>query len=73
MLLLEGLTEFKYELTPFEFGSWDSRVGAITPMEWTGTRLLAGTPVNMSACVRGFDRARFEALNAFSHLLKQIF
>jgi lysophospholipase len=31
-------------------------------MEWTGTRLGAGKPVNSSACVRGFDRARWERL-----------
>ncbi|PMD48090.1 FabD/lysophospholipase-like protein [Hyaloscypha variabilis F] len=48
-----------YEFTPFEFGSWDSRIAAFTPMEWTGTQISDGTPVNSSACVRGFDRASF--------------
>ncbi|KAE9377350.1 lysophospholipase [Stipitochalara longipes BDJ] len=48
-----------YEFTPFEFGSWDSRIGAFTPMEWTGTQISDGSPVNSSACVRGFDRASF--------------
>lgn len=58
LFLIKSDIIFQYEFTPFEFGSWDSRVDAFTPMEWTGTQLQTGLPVNSSACVLGFDRAR---------------
>ncbi|KAI9852074.1 MAG: hypothetical protein M1838_001871 [Thelocarpon superellum] len=48
-----------YEVTPFEFGAWNGSVSAFTPTEWLGTRLLNGSVVNSSSCVRGFDRASF--------------
>lgn len=46
-----------YELTPFEFGSWNDPFKSFTPTEWLGTDLSNGSLVNKSSCVRGFDRA----------------
>ncbi|KAI9813255.1 MAG: hypothetical protein M1827_004197 [Pycnora praestabilis] len=48
-----------FDMTPFEFGAWNGSVQGFTPMEWLGTRLNNGSPMNTSACVRGFDRAGF--------------
>ncbi|PYH90002.1 lysophospholipase [Aspergillus ellipticus CBS 707.79] len=45
-----------FDVTPFEFGSWDGSVRAFTPMEWLGNRLSNGQPVNDSVCYQGFDR-----------------
>lgn len=42
-------------MTPFEFGSWLGSAEAFTPMEFLGTRLDNGRPVNQSRCVNGFD------------------
>ncbi|KUJ11335.1 FabD/lysophospholipase-like protein [Mollisia scopiformis] len=58
-LQVPNLNNPAYEITPFEMGSWDSSVSAFTPMEWTGTSLLNGMPVNTSSCVQGWDRISF--------------
>ena len=44
-------------MTPFEFGTWMQPVAAFMDMEYLGTTMLNGEPVNTSACVRGYDRA----------------
>ncbi|KAG0707370.1 phospholipase B [Suillus ampliporus] len=48
-----------YEITPFEFGSWDPGLAAMLPLEFAGTYLTNGLPANKSACVAGFDQASF--------------
>ncbi|KAG2150555.1 phospholipase B [Suillus clintonianus] len=48
-----------YEITPFEFGSWDPGLSAMLPMHFAGTYLTNGLPANPSACVTGFDQASF--------------
>ncbi|OJZ83665.1 hypothetical protein ASPFODRAFT_140016 [Aspergillus luchuensis CBS 106.47] len=46
-----------FDLTPFEFGSWEGDVHAFTPTEWLGNQLSNGNPVNSSTCWKGFDRS----------------
>lgn len=45
-------------MTPYEFGSWIEPAGSFANMEFIGTTLMDGKPVNKSACVKGFDRLR---------------
>ncbi|KAI0689772.1 FabD/lysophospholipase-like protein [Cytidiella melzeri] len=47
-----------YELTPFEFGSWQGRVSAFAKTQYLGTNFSAGQPLN-DTCVQGFDNAAF--------------
>ncbi|KAG2119615.1 phospholipase B [Suillus discolor] len=48
-----------YEITPFEFGSWDPSLSAMLQLKFAGTYLTNGLPANPSACVAGFDQASF--------------
>ncbi|KAI4135567.1 MAG: hypothetical protein LQ347_000568 [Umbilicaria vellea] len=43
-----------YELTPYEFGSWDSGVSAFTPTQYLGTALSNGHPSN-GTCIQNYD------------------
>ncbi|KAJ9294824.1 hypothetical protein DTO271G3_6386 [Paecilomyces variotii] len=44
-----------YELTPYEFGSWDSDVSAFTRTEYLGTSLSDGQPVEAGLCIANYD------------------
>ncbi|KAE9368889.1 lysophospholipase [Stipitochalara longipes BDJ] len=58
-----------YDITPFEFGAWNGSISAFTPTWSMGTKLSGGSPINESACIRGFDRAGFvigASANAFN-------
>ena len=44
-------------MTHYEFGTWMQTVEALMDMEYLGTTMMNGEPVNASACVRGYDRA----------------
>ncbi|KAI0044217.1 phospholipase B [Auriscalpium vulgare] len=48
-----------YEITPYEFGSWDPSLGAMLNLTYAGTHLVNGQPANSTACVTGFDQAGF--------------
>jgi lysophospholipase len=48
-----------YEVTPFELGSWDPSLSAMTNLSHVGTHLNNGQPDNNTACVTGFDEAGF--------------
>lgn len=50
---LAGTTQ--YEVSPYEFGSWDKGVAAFTPTKYLGTSLVGGLPLNQTACTTGFD------------------
>lgn len=54
-----SLNSTVYEITPFEFGSWDPGLAAMSPLKFAGTHLTNGLPDNPSACVTGFDQASF--------------
>lgn len=54
------------EMTPFEFGSWDSFLNAFMNVKYLGTKLLNGVPMeqdktigNMSVCTSGYDTLAF--------------
>ena len=51
---LPGPNATTYELTPFEFGSWDSGVSAFTQTKYLGTPLNNGSPSN-GTCVINYD------------------
>ena len=42
-----------YELSPYEFGSWDSDVSAFTPTQYLGTSLHNGAPTG--TCTMNYD------------------
>ncbi|PVH17725.1 uncharacterized protein CXQ87_000619 [Candidozyma duobushaemuli] len=54
------------EITPFEFGSWDSFLNAFTDIKFLGSNLSNGRPIqeslpnsNESTCTSGFDSLAF--------------
>lgn len=53
------LTNTQYELTPFEFGSFDTALSAFLPTHLLGTRFASGIPTNASLCAQDFDTAAF--------------
>ncbi|KAG8845363.1 hypothetical protein FRB96_002521 [Tulasnella sp. 330] len=55
-----------YELTPFEFGSWRGRVKAFLDIEYFGTPMSGGLPINASVCINGYDSAAFCAGAGFA-------
>ncbi|TDZ26166.1 Lysophospholipase 1 [Colletotrichum orbiculare MAFF 240422] len=55
-----GFNLTSYEVTPFEFGSWQGgRVQAFMPTMFLGSAMSNGSVVNSSSCVRGFDKWSF--------------
>lgn len=55
---IPGTNGTQYELTPFEFGSWDPSVAAFMDMKYLGTSMNAGKPVT-PLCTTGFDNIGF--------------
>lgn len=53
------LTNTQYELTPFEFGSFDTALSAFLPTTLLGTHFSSGFPSNSSLCAKNFDIAAF--------------
>lgn len=48
-----------WEFTPYEFGSWDSRVASFAPMKFAGTSVENGKPTG--ACTTGYENLGFIA------------
>ncbi|KAJ3853028.1 phospholipase B [Lentinula lateritia] len=48
-----------YEITPFEFASYDPDLSAGVNLTFAGTPMTNKKPVNATACVTGFDQAGF--------------
>ncbi|KAH7370001.1 lysophospholipase [Rhexocercosporidium sp. MPI-PUGE-AT-0058] len=48
-----------WEFTPFETGSWDSRIAAFTPTKYLGTSLSAGAPTGQ--CTTAYENLGFIA------------
>ncbi|PSR76524.1 hypothetical protein PHLCEN_2v8427 [Hermanssonia centrifuga] len=61
-----------YEITPFEFGSWDPNLSAMVNMTYIGTHLTNGEPDNNTACVTAFDQAGF-MMGTSASLFNQVF
>ena len=51
---LPGPNATTYELTPYEFGSWDQGVQAFTQTAYLGTALSNGIPTN-TTCTQNYD------------------
>jgi lysophospholipase len=61
------MTDRQYELTPFEFGSWNGRVQAFADMQYLGTNLTGGQPAQ-NYCVQGYDVAAYLGGSSLSAL-----
>ncbi|KAF9061930.1 lysophospholipase [Rhodocollybia butyracea] len=48
-----------YEVSPFEFASFDPSISAGADLTFIGTSLSQGVPTDNSSCVVGFDQASF--------------
>jgi lysophospholipase len=57
-----------YEITPFEFGSWDSGVQTFTPTKYLGTKLTNGIP--NGTCIQNFDNLGY-VLGTSSNLFNE--
>ncbi|KAB8360898.1 hypothetical protein FH972_024631 [Carpinus fangiana] len=53
------LNSTQFEITPYEFGSWDASVHAFTPTAYLGTTLTNGQPATRKACVTRYDNLAF--------------
>jgi len=51
---LPGPNATTYELTPYEFGSWNDGVSAFTQTKYLGTLLTNGVPSN-GTCIQNYD------------------
>ncbi|KAJ7783055.1 phospholipase B [Mycena metata] len=61
-----------YEISPFEFASFDPNLSAGMNLSYAGTHLTNGKADNGSACVKGFDQAGF-MMGTSASLFNQIF
>ena len=59
-----------YELTPYEFGSWDQGVQAFTQTAYLGTALSNGIPTNTN-CVQNYDNLGY-ALGTSSNVFNEL-
>lgn len=50
------LRDVIFEFNPFEFGSWESKLGLFVKMPYLGSNIEAGNP---SRCINGFDDIGF--------------
>ncbi|KAI9931040.1 hypothetical protein ASPWEDRAFT_178756 [Aspergillus wentii DTO 134E9] len=48
-----------FEFNPWEFGTFDPTIYGFAPLEYLGSRFIAGTLPSNETCVRGFDNAGF--------------
>ncbi|KAH9822303.1 lysophospholipase catalytic domain-containing protein [Melampsora americana] len=69
----------RYEITPYEFGSYDPFLSSFIPTKNLGTKLSAGLPQDKSKCCAGFDNAGFimgmssNIFTAYKYLLDSYF
>ncbi|KAK9472562.1 lysophospholipase catalytic domain-containing protein [Dipodascopsis tothii] len=54
-----SLNSTVFEFNPFEMGSWDPTLFAMVDLQYLGSNLSAGVPVNDTACYSGYDNAGF--------------
>ncbi|KAI5970293.1 SPO1 [Candida margitis] len=78
---LSSLTSSSFEITPFEFGSWDLSINAMINIEYLGSKLENGKPKSVDAngkmmCKSGFDNVGFltgTSSSLFNHVFKFMF
>ncbi|PYI22298.1 hypothetical protein BO86DRAFT_68604 [Aspergillus japonicus CBS 114.51] len=64
-----------YEFNPWEFGTFDPTVYGFAPVEYLGSRFVAGSLPKNESCVRGFDNAGFvmgTSSSLFNQFLLQV-
>lgn len=61
----------QYELTPFEFGSWDKGVSAFAPTTYIGTPMRNGAPADTGKCVTNADNLGY-ILGTSSNLFNEL-
>lgn len=52
-----NLNSTVYEISPYEFGTWDSRVNLFVPTQYVGSNLTDGKATHGNVCVNNFDNA----------------
>lgn len=71
-----------FEISPYEFGSWDSYLQTFMPMRYLGTPMFGGYSIgydeitNKSMCVSGFDNVGFitaTSSSLFNHAVSRLF
>lgn len=71
-----------FEISPYEFGSWDSYLQTFVPLKYLGTPMFGGYSLsydkltNKSMCVSGFDNAGFitgTSSSLFNHVVSRLF
>lgn len=65
-----GANGTQYELHPYEFGSWDSGVGAFMQTPYLGTRVVNGSPGN-GICYTNYDNLGY-VLGSSSNLFNEV-
>ena len=55
-----------YEVTPYEFGTFDSRINLFVPTKYIGSNLTDGKATNGSICVERFENAALASLRVSS-------
>ncbi|KAM0755624.1 hypothetical protein T439DRAFT_308052 [Meredithblackwellia eburnea MCA 4105] len=53
------LANTQFEFTPYTMGSFDPSLAARVPIEWAGSYLVNGVPINSTSCVSGYENAGF--------------
>ena len=48
-------SSLQFEMSPYEWGSWDSGVAAFTPTKYLGTAVSNGKPTKAAKCVTNYD------------------
>ncbi|PYH36275.1 lysophospholipase family protein [Aspergillus neoniger CBS 115656] len=64
-----------YEFNPWEFGTFDPTVYGFVPVQYLGSRFVAGSLPSNESCVRGFDNGGFimgTSSTLFNQFLLQI-
>jgi lysophospholipase len=51
-----------YEITPYEFGSWDEHIDLFVPTQYVGSNLSNGLAATDNICVNRFDNAAYARL-----------
>lgn len=68
---LPGPNATTYELTPYEFGSFDAGVSAFTPSQYLGSSLSNGIPTTPGSCIVNYDNLGY-ALGTSSSLFNEV-
>jgi lysophospholipase len=55
-----------YEVSPYDFGTFDDRVNLFVPTKYVGSNLTDGNATNGNICVERFENAAFVSLKVLS-------